>query len=117
MRKLLPYLLLVSMFGATALLSQNKVPPAKLVLPAKNGNVPFDHTAHAKREKNDCKACHPTLFAQDAKAPVGFKAPHKAKEDKKASCGACHRAAGTAFDTKANCTNGKCHVRPAAKKG
>ncbi len=91
-------------------------PPAKLTIKAKNGNVIFDHTAHNKREKDNCKACHPKLFPQSAAKPVGFKAPHKAREDKKLSCGFCHRAGGTAFETKGNCTNGKCHARPAAKK-
>ena len=117
MRKTIGYTLLFSMLGLTGLLAQNKTPPAKLVFPAKPGNVTFDHTAHAKREKNNCQVCHETLFAQDAKAPLAFKPPHKTEEDKKTSCGSCHRPGGTAFETKANCTNGKCHVRPAAKKG
>ena len=64
--------LLLSLVGATALLSQSKAPPAKLVLPAKNGGIAFDHTAHAKREKNDCKICHSSLFAQDSKVPLAF---------------------------------------------
>ena len=110
MRKSLAYLLLSSVFGAAALLSQTKAPPAKVVLPARNGNVVFDHAAHLKREKNDCKVCHGGLFTQDVKAPVGFKPPHKAAEDKQASCGSCHRAGGSAFETKANCANGKCHT-------
>ena len=85
--------------------------------PAKNGGIVFDHTAHAKREKNDCKTCHSSLFAQDSKAPLAFKPPHKNAEDKKTACGACHRTGGTAFETKANCTNGKCHIKPGTKKG
>jgi c(7)-type cytochrome triheme protein len=116
MRNLLAGCLVFSMAGLTVLLAQTKTPPAKLVLRAKSGNITFDHAAHAKREKNDCKVCHPAPFAQDAKAPLAFKPPHKNAEDKKASCGACHRAGGTAFETKANCTNGKCHTRAAAKK-
>lgn len=105
------------MLGFTALVAQNKTPPTKLVIQAKPGNITFDHTAHAKREKNDCKVCHAALFAQNAKAPLAFKPPHKNEEDKKISCGSCHRAGGTAFETKANCTNGKCHVRLATTKG
>lgn len=105
----------VLMLGGTALLSQTKTPRAKVVLPAKNGAVTFDHSAHAKREKNDCKTCHTSLFAQDAKAAVGFKPPHKMEEDRKVSCGFCHRAGGSAFETKGNCANGKCHVRAGVK--
>jgi c(7)-type cytochrome triheme protein len=119
MRKVLAAVLFVSMFGLTALLAQNNKPPVKLVLPAKNGNIELDHSAHAKREKNDCKVCHPALFAQDAKVPLGFKPPHRTEEEKIISCGSCHRAGGAAFETKANCTNGKCHVKASAssKKG
>ncbi len=114
MTKSLSYVLLLAAFGLT--LPAQKTPPANLVFPAKNGNVTFDHSAHAKREKNNCKTCHPAIFAQDAKTPLSFKAPHKSAEDKKASCGTCHRAGGTAFETKGNCANGKCHVRAAAGK-
>ena len=115
MRKFLGYFLLLAMLGLTALLAQEKTAPPKFVIQAKPGNITFDHAAHAKREKNDCKTCHPALFKQDVKAPVAFKPPHKTAEDKKASCGSCHRAGGTAFETKGNCTNGKCHVKAAAK--
>ncbi len=107
---------MIPMLGLTALVAQDKTPPAKVTLPAKNGNVIFDHSAHAKREKNNCAACHPALFAQDAKAPVAYRPPHKTAEDKKASCGSCHRAEGTAFESKGNCSNGKCHVRGGAAK-
>jgi c(7)-type cytochrome triheme protein len=117
MRKLLVYVSLVSMLGLTASLAQDKTPPAKLVLPAKNGKVAFDHSAHAQREKNNCKVCHPALFAQDAKAPLAFRPPHKSEEDKKTSCGSCHRAGGAAFETKGNCANGKCHVKAGSTKG
>jgi c(7)-type cytochrome triheme protein len=117
MQKIVSGLLFVSMVGLTSLLAQDKKPPLKLVLPAKNGNIVFDHSAHVKHEKNNCKACHPALFAQDAKAPVGFKPPHKIEEDKMTSCGSCHRAGGRAFETKGNCTNGNCHVKASSKKG
>ncbi len=116
MRNTFCMFLVVAVLGGTALLSQGKTPPAKLVLPAKNGSIAFDHAAHIKREKNDCKVCHASLFVQDAKAALGFKPPHKNEEDKKVSCGSCHRAGGTSFETKGNCANGKCHVRPGAKQ-
>lgn len=116
MQKTAAGLLFVSVVGLSTLLAQDNKPPLKLVLPAKNGNIVFDHSAHLKREKNNCKVCHPALFAQDAKAAVGFKPPHKVAEDKMTSCGSCHRAGGNAFETKANCTNGKCHVKASLKK-
>ena len=116
MQKLLTGAFFISTLGMIALLAQTKKPPAKVVLPAKNGNVVFDHSAHLKRAKNDCKVCHPALFAQDAKAAIGFRPPHKTVEDKMASCGSCHRDGGTAFETKANCTNGRCQVKAAAPK-
>ncbi len=114
MVKSLGCVLLTSVLGLTAMLAQPKTPPSKLVLAAKNGNVTFDHAGHVKRAKNDCAVCHPTLFAQDSKSPLGFKPPHKSLEDKKASCGSCHRVGGVAFGTLGNCANGKCHVRAAA---
>ena len=115
MRKLLPYTLLLSMLGLAALLAQDKTPPTKLTFQAKNGNVTFDHAAHMKREKGDCKVCHPSLFPQDAKAPLNFKAAmHKTAEEKHTSCGSCHHPGGAAFETKGNCN--KCHVRAASKE-
>jgi c(7)-type cytochrome triheme protein len=114
MRKTLGYALLLTMLGLTTLLAQTKTPPAKLVFPAKNGNITFDHASHAKLAKNDCKVCHPAPFA-DAKAPLAFKFPHTTAEAKKLSCGSCHRAEGTAFASRANCK--KCHATGVAKKG
>jgi c(7)-type cytochrome triheme protein len=117
MRNSLALFLLLSMIALTAMVAQDKKPPAKLVLQAKTGNVTYDHTAHAKREKDNCKTCHPALWAQDAKAPLNFKANiHKTAESQKTSCGFCHHEAGKAFATKGNCTT-KCHVKAAAKKG
>jgi c(7)-type cytochrome triheme protein len=110
MRNLLAYLLLVSMVALTSLVAQDKKAPTKLVFTAKTGNVTYDHTAHAKREKNECKTCHPALWPQDAKAALNWKAGmHKLAESAKTSCGKCHVAGGAAFETKANCA--KCHVK------
>ena len=111
MRRLFQYFLPVAILGATALLSQTKAPPAKLVFPGKNGDIVFDHAAHLKRAGNNCTGCHPGLFQQDSKAPLAFKPPHQKAEDQKSSCGACHRAGSTAFESKANCANGKCHTK------
>jgi c(7)-type cytochrome triheme protein len=116
MRNPIVYSLLAALLGSAALLAQDKAPPTKLVFPSKLGNVTFDHTAHAKREKDDCKICHPALFPQDAKAPLEYKPVHRTAENKKISCGACHRPDGTAFASRGNCSNSKCHVRAAAAK-
>jgi c(7)-type cytochrome triheme protein len=117
MPKLLACALFFTMLPLAALVAQDKTPPTKLVFQSKAGNITFDHAGHAKREKNNCMVCHPALFTQDAKAPLAFKPSHKNEEDKKTSCGSCHRAGGAAFETKANCTNGKCHVKAEVKKG
>ena len=103
------YVLSVAVLGV---LAQEKKPPLKLVFEAKNGNVTFDHAAHLKREKNDCKVCHDKLFKQE-KAPLNFKAGmHKPAEAAHTSCGGCHTPGGAAFETKGNCN--KCHVKAAA---
>jgi c(7)-type cytochrome triheme protein len=84
--------------------------PEKLVFKAKNGNVTFNHEAHNKRVKGDCKVCHDKLFPQSATAPLNYRAGiHKVSEAKKTSCGACHFPGGTAFASQGNCT--KCHVK------
>lgn len=81
-----------------------------LVFNTKNGNVTFNHEAHLTRAKGDCKTCHETLFKQDSKAPLNYKAAlHKTAEMDKTACGSCHRAGGAAFESKANCA--KCHVK------
>ncbi len=93
------------------------VVPANLVFHAKTGDVTYDHTAHAKRQRNGCNVCHDALWPKNAMAPLNFKsAMHKTQEDKKTSCGFCHNASGSAFAAKGNCTT-KCHVKAAVKKG
>jgi c(7)-type cytochrome triheme protein len=110
MRTALAGLLLFTMIALTSMVAQDKKAPTKLVFNAKNGNVTYDHAAHAKRAKNECKTCHPAPWPQDAKAPLNYKtAMHRPSEANKTSCGSCHRAGGEAFETKANCA--KCHVR------
>src|ERR1035441_177181 len=110
MRILLAYLLLFTMIALTSMVAQDKKAPTKLIFNAKNGNVTYDHTAHAKRAKNECKTCHPASWPQDAKAPLNFKAAmHKTAENAKMSCGACHHPGGESFETKGHCA--KCHVK------
>lgn len=111
MRTLIACVLAIGLGGVFGVFAQDKkAPPEKLTFVTKNGNVTFDHAAHVKREKNDCAACHPKLFAQDAKAPLNFKAAlHKTAETAKTSCGACHNPGGPAFETKGNCA--KCHMK------
>ena len=84
MQKLLAYVLLFTMIALTSMLAQDKKAPTKLVFNAKNGNVTYDHTAHAKREKNECKTSHPAPWPQDAKAPLNWKtAMHKTRRRRK----------------------------------
>ena len=110
MRYLLVTVLALSVIGALTLMAQTPKPPDKLVFQAKMGNVTYNHAAHATRAKGDCKVCHDKLFKQSAKAPLEFKAGmHKPAEAAKTSCGACHHAGGTAFESKGNCA--KCHVK------
>jgi c(7)-type cytochrome triheme protein len=114
MRLLLPFAALLAFLGSGFAADEKKA-PAKLTFEAKTGAVPYDHAAHAKREKNDCKACHEAVFPQ-TKAPLNFKAGmHKPAEAAKKSCGFCHHAGGKAFSTVGNCANGKCHVKAGAK--
>jgi c(7)-type cytochrome triheme protein len=88
--------------------AEDKTPEAKLTFTAKNGNVTFDHAAHMKHEKNDCKVCHDKLFQKSAAEPLKFKTSmHKPAEKAKTSCGFCHREGGAAFESKGNCA--KCH--------
>jgi c(7)-type cytochrome triheme protein len=116
MRYLLPAIALLSFLGLGLIAEDKAKAPAKLTFAAKNGDVAYDHAAHAKREKNNCKVCHDALWPQSAKAPLNWKAGmHKPAEAKKISCGKCHTPGGAAFESKGNCT-GKCH-KPAAKKG
>lgn len=111
------YCVLASLLASGSVSAQEKVAPAKhIVFETKQGKVAFSHTSHVKAAKGDCKVCHDKLFPQDAKAPLNFKAGmHKPAEQKGTSCGACHKAGGTAFESKGNCV--KCHVKAAAAKG
>jgi len=83
--------------------------PKDLIFPSTKGDVTFNHALHAKRENNNCKACHDKLFPESS-APLNFKAnEHKTAEAAKTSCGGCHYPGGDAFEAKANCT--RCHTR------
>jgi c(7)-type cytochrome triheme protein len=116
MRSFPTLILIVLVTSGFGILAQTKKEaPPKMVFAAKTGNVAFDHAAHAKRVKEDCKSCHPKLWPE-AKGSLNFKAGmHKPAEATKISCGACHHAGGVAFESKGNCTS-KCHVKAAAKK-
>jgi c(7)-type cytochrome triheme protein len=101
--------------SAGLLLLAHHGPEKPLVFKSKMGDVTFDHEAHVKREKNDCKTCHPKPWPQSAKAPLNFKdAMHKKSEAEKASCAQCHHKGGSAFAAMGSCN--KCHVKAAAKK-
>ncbi len=75
-----------------------KKPPAKLVFPSKAGEIAFDHAAHAKREKGNCKRCHDKLWPRPAKVAL----------TSSAGCRSCHTAGGASFEMKGNCK--KCHA-------
>ncbi|MDX2152273.1 MAG: cytochrome c3 family protein [Bryobacteraceae bacterium] len=109
--------LLATLTCVVFLLAQDKKAPDKLKFAAKTGAVTFDHAQHAKAAKNDCKVCHDKLWPQDGKeSPLNFKtAMHKPAEAAKTSCGACHHAGGSSFESKGNCN--RCHVKGDAKKG
>ena len=106
----LSFLAIALLLNSVESAAQAPKPAAKIVFEAKNGNVTYDHEAHVKREKADCKQCHDKLFPQ-SKAPLGFKpfTAHAKAEAAKTSCGGCHHPGGKAFESKANCT--KCHVK------
>jgi c(7)-type cytochrome triheme protein len=72
-------------------------PPAKLVFPSKQGDTPFDHRAHAQREKDDCAVCHDKLWPKSTAEPL----------KSSAACRTCHTAGGRAFEMQGNCK--KCH--------
>jgi c(7)-type cytochrome triheme protein len=110
MRYFVGYLVSICVLIGLLFAANEKAPPAKLVFKAKNGNVTFDHAAHVKAVKNDCKACHDKLFKQSSQAPLNYKAAmHKTAETGKTSCGACHTTGGASFVTKGNCS--KCHTK------
>ena len=111
MRIFFSCLIALSFLSAFGVFAQgNKKAPAKLIFMAKNGNVTFDHSAHVMRAKGDCKTCHDSLFPQDGKAALNFKPNiHKTAEKDMTSCGSCHRAGGTSFESKGNCN--KCHMK------
>ncbi len=98
MKKILSAVLAVA-FLSTASYAVAAPPPAEVVLPAKPGNVTFNHKLH---QGQGCKKCHgegaPGKIALDqAKAHALCTECHKEKgkgpadvKDAKA-CGACHK--------------------------
>ncbi len=107
MRKLLagiPALFLLLTFVSYA---QKETGPETLTFKSKMGDVLYNHAAHVKSQKGDCKVCHDKLWPQKAGAPLGFKAPHVKLETANTSCGFCHHKGGQAFTTVGNCK--KCH--------
>ena len=104
--------LLFSLSTLTAQTASKAKEPEKLVFQSKMGNVAYDHAKHVARAKGDCTVCHDKLFAQDAKAPLNYRAGmHKPAEAKKVACAACHVAGGQAFQSTGSCN--KCHVKAA----
>jgi c(7)-type cytochrome triheme protein len=93
-----------------ALSQDAKKAPDRIVYEAKTGAVTFDHAKHVEAAKNDCKACHDSLFKQAKGDLGGYKdGMHKKAEADKTSCASCHVAGGSAFGSKGNCA--KCHEK------
>lgn len=83
--------------------------PGEIEFPALMGHVIFNHALHSKRVKDDCKACHDSLFPESS-GPLNYKAAeHRIAEKSRSSCAGCHYPGGSAFDTTGNCA--KCHIR------
>ena len=88
MKKLLVATLLVLFAVAPALAADT------VVLPAKNGNVTFNHKMHS--ESMECKVCHgegtPAKIELDKnKAHALCKNCHKTKGQGPTKCGDCHK--------------------------
>ena len=111
MRIFLACVVALSFIGGFGVFAQpEKKTSTTLVFKAKNGNVTFNHSEHVMRANGDCKTCHSSLFREDAGTPLNYKANvHKSAEMNMTSCGSCHRAGGTAFESKGNCN--KCHMK------
>ena len=61
MRTMIASLLGAALLCCVTAAGAGKKPPAKLVFGSKAGEIAFDHAAHAKREKGNCKRCHDKL--------------------------------------------------------
>ena len=107
-----PVALVALLAGFFVLASQqaSKKPPEKLTFKSAMGNVTFDHAAHVRREKGDCKVCHDEVFSQSATTALNYKSNmHKTAESKKSSCAHCHVSGGKSFESKGSCQ--RCHVK------
>ncbi|HTY20722.1 MAG TPA: cytochrome c3 family protein [Geobacteraceae bacterium] len=90
MKKVLSAMIMV-VFAASAALA---AAPDTVTMKAKNGDVTFNHKAHAAA--GDCKACHGE--SAPAKLTLGKDAAHKlckechqAKKAGPTKCGECHK--------------------------
>lgn len=71
--------------------------------PLKNvPSVAFSHSGHIKKLKNNCKACHNSVFNLGTHASATMVEMERGK-----SCGACHNKGKQAFTVAANCE--RCH--------
>lgn len=70
---------LLAMFPAAV--SATQIVDGKMVFPAKNGKVLFDHDMHVYKVRNDCRACH--------KVPGGIENFGKAYAHE--ACIGCHK--------------------------
>ena len=89
MKKLIAAVALTMFCAATAMAAD------VMTLPAKNGNVTFNHKAHQEKLK-DCKICHEKGpgkiegFGKDI-AHKTCKACHEEKKAGPTKCGECHK--------------------------
>lgn len=92
-RHLKPFLAAVLLASATAALA---APPAVVKLPAKNGDVTFDHKAH---QSQGCKKCHEgppkkmALTKDSAHKLCTTCHAEKAKGPAAKDCSGCHKKA------------------------
>ena len=77
------------------------------------GPARFDHQRHVELAGNDCRSCHNQVFPLTRGLLNYADNLHKTAEANQTSCGACHRPAGTAFESEGNCL--QCHVDPTAR--
>ena len=82
----------LTLIGASAAMAAG---PETITLPAKNGNITFQHKAHQEKLK-DCKVCHEKGpgkiegFGKDI-AHKTCKGCHEEKKAGPTKCGECHK--------------------------
>jgi len=88
---------LVSAVALTVFCAATALAADVMTLPAKNGNVAFNHKAHQDKLKGDCKKCHDKAapgkiegFGKDI-AHKTCKGCHEEGKAGPTKCGECHK--------------------------